>query len=122
MVPIKLTDSTSDPNGQDEQVNPLLATEEELHCKGEYLSLPDELDPNGLQSQIDISEQYFLPTFSYTSHQIMYTARKDQNGLRIVLARSNSKVSLLEDDSRKLVAESRPIDEGQAQLLITSEL
>jgi hypothetical protein len=48
LVPIKLTDSTSDPNGQDELITPILATEEELNCKGEYLSLPDELDPNGL--------------------------------------------------------------------------
>lgn len=67
MVPIKLTDSTSEKEG-DEQVTPLLATEEELHCKSEYLSLPDELDPNGLVSQIDWSENFFLPTFSYSSH------------------------------------------------------
>lgn len=100
----------------------MLATEEELHCKGEYLSLPHELDPNGLTSQIDLSEHFFLPTFSYSSHTIQYTSRKDQNGIRILLAQSNSKVSLLNDESRKLVAESRPIDDGQAQLLIASEL
>jgi len=29
---------------------------------------------------------------------------------------------VLNDDSRKLVAESRPIDDGQAQLLITTDL
>jgi len=121
MVPIKLTDSSTE-NGADEQVTPMLATEEEVHCKGEYLSLPDELDPNGLMSQIDLSEQFFLPTFSYTSHQIQYTARKEQSGLRILLGKSNAKVSFLNEDNRKLVAESRPIDQGQAQLLITTEL
>jgi len=53
---------------------------------------------------------------------MVHTARKDQNGLRILLAKSNCKVSVLNDDSRKLVAESRPIDDGQAQLLITTDL
>lgn len=48
MVPIKLSDTTSDSNAQDENVTPMLATEEEIHCKAEYLSMPDELNPNGL--------------------------------------------------------------------------
>jgi len=52
MVPIKLSDSDS----LDEQVTPLLATEDELHCKSEYKSLPDELDPSALLNQIDFSE------------------------------------------------------------------
>ena len=42
--------------------------------------------------------------------------------MRIVLAKSNCKVSLLSDDSRSVVAESRPIDDGKAQLLIANEL
>jgi hypothetical protein len=120
MVPIKLSDSSSD--SSDEQVTPLLATEDELHCKSEYQSLPDELDPNALLNQIDFSESFFLPTFSYTSHHITFTARKNQNAMRIVLAKSNCKVSILSDDSRQVVAESRPIDDGKAQLLIADEL
>ena len=122
MVPIKLSDTTSDSNAQNENITPMLATEEEIHCKAEYLSMPDELNPNGLTTQIDLSEHFFLPTFSYTSHQIQFTARKDQYGLRILLAKSNCKVSLLNEDTRHLVAESRPIDDGQAQLVIATEL
>lgn len=66
IVPIKVNDVTQD--GKEVEIPPLLATEEELHCKSEYLSLPTELDQNGVFSQIDFSEAFFLPTFSYQSH------------------------------------------------------
>ena len=48
IVPIQLNDETQD--GKEVSIPPLLVTEEELHCKSEYLSLPSELDPNGIVS------------------------------------------------------------------------
>jgi len=63
-----------------------------------------------------------LPTFAYTSHEVTFVAREGQSALRLFLANSNSKASLLNQDDRKLVAESRPIDQGHAQLLIATDL
>jgi hypothetical protein len=51
-VPVKLTDTSSGRSGDkpDEEVTPVLVTEEELHCRNEYLPLPDALDHNGVSS------------------------------------------------------------------------
>lgn len=100
----------------------MLVTEEELHCRNEYLPLPDDLNANGLTSQIDWSEAFFLPTFAYTSHEVSFTAREGQSALRVFLAKSNCKASILNKEDRKLVAQSRPIDQGSAQLMIATDL
>jgi len=48
-VPVKLTDSTGGSDAkEDKVVSPVLVTEDELHCRGEYLPLPDELNANGV--------------------------------------------------------------------------
>lgn len=121
-LPVKLTDNSGSSGEQAKEIAPLLVTEEELHCRNEYLPLPEDLDANGLTSQIDWSEAFFLPTFAYTTHEVAFTAREGQAALRVFLAKSNSKASILNQEDRKLVAESRPIDQGSAQLLIATEL
>lgn len=48
-MPVKLTDSTGGSDAkEDKVVSPVLVTEDELHCRGEYLPLPDELNANGV--------------------------------------------------------------------------
>lgn len=121
-MPVKLTDNSGSQAEGSKEVTPLLVTEDELHCRNEYLPLPDDLDASGLASQIDWSEAFFLPTFAYTSHEVAFTAREGQSALRVFLAKSNSKASILKKEDRKLVAESRPIDQGSAQLLIAQDL
>lgn len=103
-------------------MTPVLATEDELHCRSEYLPLPEDLDANGVTAQIDWSEAFFLPTFAYTSHEIAFTAREGQEVLRVFLAKSNSKVSIIKKGDRAVVAASRAVDGGSAQLVIATDL
>jgi hypothetical protein len=121
-VPVKLTDNTQSQGKADQEVTPVLATEDELHCRSEYLPLPEDLDANGVTAQIDWSEAFFLPTFAYTSHEIAFTAREGQEVLRVFLAKSNSKVSIIKKGDRAVIAASRAVDGGSAQLVIATEL
>jgi hypothetical protein len=42
--------------------------------------------------------------------------------VRVLLARGNSKVTLLESETRETIVQSRPVDQGKAQLLIATQL
>ncbi len=42
--------------------------------------------------------------------------------IRIMVARANSKIALIKQDTKEMIIQSRPIDNGQAQLLIFKNL
>lgn len=42
--------------------------------------------------------------------------------VRLMVARSNSKISLYKEEGKKMIAQSKPIDNGQSQLLIAKNL
>jgi len=123
-VPVKISDgsTSTDTDKPDQETTPVLVTAEELDCRREHLPLPDDLDINGVTSQIDWSESFYLPTYAFTSHEMLYTAREGQQALRVFLAKSNCKASILSKEDRKLLAQSRPVDKGRAQLLVATDL
>lgn len=88
----------------------------------EYLPLPLSLEPFGITGSVDISETFYLPSYAFESHKILFTVRKGQDALRVLLAKSNSKIAIYQESNKKLVGQSRPIEEAKAQLLIATEL
>jgi len=64
---------------------------------------------------LDVSEEFYIPTtFSYT-HHITFTAKKEQDALRVLLVKSNTKIALVEDDSsHNLILQSKPVENGDA--------
>jgi len=77
---------------------------EELKCFKAYLPLPDSFDTEVKFGQLDISERYYIPTSDFYSFQISYTAKHGADALRVLLARANSKLSLIEENGRRMVA------------------
>jgi len=69
-----------------------------------------------------MSETFYVPTSEFHSHEISFTAKPGQDALRVLLAKANTKVSLIETSSRSLLAQSRPVEAGKAQLLIATKL
>lgn len=93
-----------------------------LGCLKEYLPLPPSLEAFSITGSVDISETFYLPSETYTSHKISFTVRKGQDALRILLAKSNSKIAVYKESDKQLVVQSRPVEEAKAQLLIATEL
>ena len=100
---------------------PLIVAHDELVCMKEYLPLPQSLSSRWLQG-LDISEQYFSPVKSFLTHEMTFTPQDDQDAVRVLLARGNAKITLIEENGRYVIAESRPIEEGKAQILEATEL
>lgn len=118
-VPIQITDGSSRSAGSESadpatspHATPLLVSADELRCMQEYLHLPEELNANGVSSQIDMSESFFLPTHAFESHEIRFTPREGQEALRVLVTRANSKVAIYTQSDRQLVAQSRPVESG----------
>lgn len=102
---------------------PLLLSSAELWCRSHYHELPSSLDTLLQFGSLDLSETFFAPVTSFYSHEILFKAREGQDALRVLLARSNAKIALLEGSGdRKLVAQSRPVEGGRAQVLIATKL
>lgn len=88
----------------------------------EYLALPLSLEPFSITGAVDISETFYLPSYAFESHTMLFTVRKGQDALRVLLAKSNSKIAIYQESNKKLVGQSRPVEEAKAQLLIATEL
>jgi hypothetical protein len=93
-----------------------------LGCLKEYLPLPLSLEAFSMAGSVDISETFYLPNEMYDSHKISFTVRKGQDALRVLLAKSNSKIAIYRESDKRLEAQSRPVEEAKAQLLIATEL
>lgn len=72
-----------------------------------YLPLPDSLDQYQDIGKLDIHEEYYIPTTAFYSHEVKFTVKQGQDAIRVFLAKANSKMAILEDRSRNLVAESK---------------
>ena len=125
-VPVELLDDHAEgaANGvehvkETSAAQPLVVTAEELGCLKEYLPLPTSLDAYSAMGVVDLSEAFFIGTQSYHSHEISFTPRKGQDALRVLVAKANSKIAVYEQHSKRVVAQSRPVEAGKAQLLIT---
>jgi len=110
-VPVELLDYSQSAYGggqphvkETDNATPLVIPAEELKCFKEYLPLPESLDSRAQFGPLDLSETFYVPTTSYYSHEISFTARPGQDALRIFIAKANSKVALLEASSRTLLA------------------
>lgn len=93
---------------------PLVVTHQELACLKEHLPLPDNLDAQAVTANLDISEAFFIPTNGYYAHEVNFTVQSGQDALRVFLAKANSKMAILEERSRSLVAESKSQESGDA--------
>jgi hypothetical protein len=69
----------------------------------EYLPLPLSLEPFSITGSVDISETFYLPSFAFGSHKILFTVSKGQDALRVLLAKSNSKIAIYQESNKKLV-------------------
>ena len=102
--------------------SPLVLSAEELKCLKQYLPLPTSLDTLVQAGPLDLSETFYAPTASFFSHEMSFTARQGEDAVRVLLAKANSKIALLDGSGRSLVAQSRPVESGRAQLLIATRL
>lgn len=109
-------------DGQPPNSSPVVLTHEELNCQKEHLPLPDSLDAKAISGSIDTSDSYYIPTMFQYSHETTFTVSKDEDALRVLLVKSNAKVVLLETKSMALVAQSKSVEDGDAQLLIAKSL
>lgn len=96
--------------------------EEELRCFEQYLALPRTVDHHSITGTLDFSEQFYIPTRSYYTHSMNFTARSGQDALRVFLARSNSKIALYETSTRKMVGQSSSTEAGKGQLMLVQDL
>mmetsp|Transcript_21057 Transcript_21057/g.32606 ORF Transcript_21057/g.32606 Transcript_21057/m.32606 type:complete len:287 (+) Transcript_21057:781-1641(+) len=87
-----------------EDASPLQVTKRELACLREYRPLPETLDIPGEIGRVDLSDHFFVPTASFHTHHIRFTAKPGQDALQVLLAKSNSKVAVYEVETRTLVA------------------
>ena len=86
-------------DGSDPESAPLVLSHEELECQKRYLPLPDVLVSQSISGELDMNEEYYIPTqFSYT-HHIGFTAKKSRDALRVLLVKTNSKMALFEKKS-----------------------
>jgi hypothetical protein len=53
---------------------------------------------------------------------VKFTAQGGQDAIRVFLAKANSKMAILEQSSRSLVAESKSQEGGDAQLVVATHL
>jgi len=87
----------------DDQATPLVVSSGILGCMKEYLPLPLSLEPFSITGSVDISETFYLPSYAFESHKILFTVRKGQDALRVLLAKSNSKIAIYQESNKKLV-------------------
>lgn len=80
----------------------MVLTQVEMECLKEYLPLPLSFDSMMQFGSLDLSEQFFVPTPEFFSHEITFTAKAKQDAIRILLAHSNAKLNLL-DSNRKTI-------------------
>ena len=98
-------------------------TTSELFCHRHYQEFSKSYLEHLMKfGHVDNSDTYYLPVSSMVSRDVNFRPVKGQEAIRVLLARSNAKVALLKANGLKLVAESRPIDGGRAQLLAFTEL
>ena len=129
-VPVEILDYSQSPGGpgakptlkEDATAKPLVVSQEELGCLKEYHSLPGSLEAFSITGAVDISEAFYIPAQSYSSHKISFTARKGQDALRVLLTKANSKIAIYQESDKSLVAQSRPVEAAKAQLLIAPKL
>ena len=69
-----------------------------------------------------MSERFYIPTSYAYSHHISFVAKKGQDALRVLLVTSNAKMALFESKSLGLVAQSKSVEDGDAQLLSAHNL
>ena len=81
-----------------------------------------DIDPDNLESQIDSSESYYLPTREFLSSQLSFVPREGQTALRVFLGYANAKISLVVDGESGVKVESKSQDSAHAQLLIATDL
>jgi hypothetical protein len=117
-VPVEILDWSQGREGQPRvqettAAAPLTVTPEELVCLKEFLPLPKSLNGYISMGSVDLSEAFYIGTNSYHSHEMSFTPIKGHTALRIIIAKSNSKIALLEQSGRKLVAQSRPVEAGK---------
>jgi hypothetical protein len=91
------------PEGGPPTSPPIILTHEELNCQRSYLPLPKNLDTHAVHGALCLSDLYYVPTLFGYSHEIKFTAGKDNDALRVLLVKSNTKIVLLETISRNLV-------------------
>lgn len=117
-VPVEILDWSQARDGQPRvqgtaAAAPLAVTPEELVCLKEFLPLPRSLDGYISMGSVDLSETFYIGTNSYHSHEMSFTPIKGHTALRIIIAKSNSKIVLLEQSGRQVVAQSRPAEAGK---------
>jgi len=125
-VPVEILDTPHSGGGQGEQphslATPVVVTEGELRCLKHYQPLPQSLEAYHIAGAIDITETFYITTKAYLSHEMSFTPREGQDALRVLLIKSNSKIAVFEESGRRLVAQSRPLDNAKGQLLIAQNL
>ena len=90
-------------------VEPWIITKQELDCMRESLPFENHvIDPNRVETQIDFSESYYLPTHLYESYEVRFTPHGTQTAIRIMLGYANAKITLTRGDRSGVVAESKP--------------
>lgn len=66
------------------------------------------IDANRVETQIDFSESYYLPTHLYESYELRFTPHGSQTAIRVMLGYANAKISLTRGDRAGVIAESKP--------------
>lgn len=104
-------------------LSPWLVTRQELDCMADALPFGSgTLDPNNLETRLDFSQKFYLPTAMFTTAEQTFKARTGQTALRIMLGYANAKVTLSETGAAGVVAESVPQDDGNSQFLVAENL
>ena len=79
-VPIEILDysgsSSQQPRVKDNaEAEPFVLDAEELRCFEHYLALPRTVDHHSITGTLDFSEKFYIPTTSYYTHSMNFTAR-----------------------------------------------
>jgi hypothetical protein len=61
------------------------------------------VNENNVEGQIDFSQSYFLPTNGFENHQMHFTLQNDMTAIRIMVARANSKIALIKQDTKEMI-------------------
>ena len=76
----------------------------ELACLKEFLPIPHCLERYTVLGTVDVSENFFIETQSFHSHEISFIPRKGQDAIRVLLGKANSKIAIFEHSNKHLVA------------------
>lgn len=128
-VNVDILDFSSGRNGdvdaqvkEQKQMAPLMFTKHEIKCMKEYLPLPERLDGWALSGRVDLHETFFIPQATFHSHHIRFTASAGQDAIQVLVVKANTMIAVYELESRSLVTQSKPMDNGKTQLLVASKL